>query len=90
MKKEHVDKIVEIVKTQLLKQCHLMVHHENGYPSEAVPKATILSLSALVSKALSGLELEQCGDACDVCGNHPNPLIQTQFGRFCQLHARYI
>jgi hypothetical protein len=35
------------VKNELLKQCHLMVY-DNGYPSEAVPKATILSLKELM------------------------------------------
>lgn len=27
---------------------------------------------------------------CDVCGNHPNTIITTQFGRYCQEHAKYI
>ena len=26
---------------------------------------------------------------CDVCGNRPNVIIQTQFGTFCADHARY-
>lgn len=28
--------------------------------------------------------------SCDVCGNHPNTIFTTPFGRFCQQHARFI
>lgn len=28
--------------------------------------------------------------SCDVCGNHPNIIITTQFGRYCQSHAKYV
>lgn len=45
--KQSYDMAVEDCKTELLKQMFLMVHR-NGYPSEAVPKATILSLHQLV------------------------------------------
>lgn len=38
---------VESVKKELLKQVFPMIHR-NGYPSEAVPKATILSLDVLM------------------------------------------
>lgn len=27
---------------------------------------------------------------CDVCGNHPSVIIKTQFGQYCQLHAKYV
>jgi hypothetical protein len=27
---------------------------------------------------------------CDVCGRHPTVIVQTQFGRYCMEHARYI
>ena len=43
-----IDATVELCKQELLKQMHLM-SHENGYPSEAVPKSTVLSLHALVN-----------------------------------------
>lgn len=36
------------VKDELLKQCFVMTY-ENGYPVEAVPKSTILSLKSLMS-----------------------------------------
>lgn len=26
---------------------------------------------------------------CDTCGCHPSVLITTNYGRFCELHARY-
>ncbi len=41
------EQIVNEIRDALLKQTFLM-SHENGYPSEAVPKATILSLPALM------------------------------------------
>lgn len=44
------DDVVKEVQNELLKQLHFMVH-TNGYPSEAVPKATILSLPALMKIA---------------------------------------
>ena len=40
--------IVEDCKNELLKQMFLM-RHKNDYPSEAVPKATILELPALMN-----------------------------------------
>ena len=27
---------------------------------------------------------------CDACGCHPSVIITTQFGTFCQEHARYV
>jgi hypothetical protein len=27
---------------------------------------------------------------CDVCGCHPSVIIRTEFGTFCQAHARYV
>jgi hypothetical protein len=33
---------------------------------------------------------ESCLAKCDVCKCHPNVIIQTKFGTFCQAHARYI
>ena len=27
---------------------------------------------------------------CDACGCHPNVLIITEFGTFCQEHAKYV
>jgi hypothetical protein len=27
---------------------------------------------------------------CDICGRHPNVIIITQFGTYCQEHARYV
>jgi hypothetical protein len=27
---------------------------------------------------------------CDVCGCYPSVIIKTQFGTFCQLHAKYV
>ena len=34
----------------------------------------------------------QCVDQirCDTCGCHPSVIVRTQFGTFCQQHARYI
>jgi hypothetical protein len=29
-------------------------------------------------------------ECCDVCGNHPSIIIRTQFGTFCQIHAKYV
>lgn len=40
---------IEKCKQALLKQLHPMVYKINGYPIEAVPKADILALGALVS-----------------------------------------
>jgi hypothetical protein len=36
------------------------------------------------------VEIVDEGLKCDVCGNHPSIIITTQFGRFCELHARYV
>ena len=33
---------------------------------------------------------ESCLDKCDVCGCHPSVIIRTEFGTFCQAHARYV
>ena len=33
---------------------------------------------------------ESCLAKCDVCGCHPNVIIRTEFGTFCQAHARYV
>jgi len=49
------DKIIEIFKTALLKQLHKVRYVINGYPIEAVPKADILALDALVGKELEAL-----------------------------------
>lgn len=27
---------------------------------------------------------------CDVCGRHPAVIVQTQFGRYCMEHAKYV
>ena len=40
------EEIIEQCKEELLKHCFVM-RHTNGYPAEAVPKATILELPAL-------------------------------------------
>ena len=40
---------IEKCKTELCKQSFTMIH-SNGYPCEAVPKSTILSLQILVKK----------------------------------------
>lgn len=45
------EKIVELCRDELLKHLHPMMHL-NEYPSEAVPKATILSLPALMKSHL--------------------------------------
>ena len=29
-------------------------------------------------------------NACDICGRHPNVIIKTQFGQYCQEHAKYV
>jgi len=55
---KQIEQIVEAVKNELLKQMLLMTH-ENNYPSEAVPKATILSLLPLCRTALSTITLSQ-------------------------------
>jgi hypothetical protein len=26
---------------------------------------------------------------CDICGCHPNYIIQTEYGRFCKEHVKY-
>jgi hypothetical protein len=33
---------------------------------------------------------ESCLAKCDVCKCHPNVIIRTKFGTFCQAHARYV
>ena len=33
---------------------------------------------------------ESCLAKCDVCGCHPNVIIRTELGTFCQAHARYV
>ena len=33
---------------------------------------------------------ESCLVKCDVCGCHPSVIIRTEFGTFCQAHARYV
>ena len=33
---------------------------------------------------------ESCLAKCDVCGCHPNVIIRTEFGTFCQAHARHV
>lgn len=33
---------------------------------------------------------ESCLAKCDVCGCHPSVIIRTEFGTFCQAHARYV
>lgn len=43
----HRQEVIKEVQDELLKQLLPMVH-TNGYPSHAVPKATILSLPALM------------------------------------------
>ena len=32
---------------------------------------------------------ESCLAKCDVCGCHPSVIIRTEFGTFCQAHARF-
>ena len=65
------NKIIEIVKKALLKQLHKVRYVANGYPIEAVPKATILGLDALIGSELASLysgdvsERLQCPD-CDI------------------------
>ncbi len=51
---EQIEKILEKVRDELLKQLHPMVH-TNGYPSEAVPKGTILEIPALLKKEIAAL-----------------------------------
>ena len=45
-------KILEKVRDELLKQLHPMIH-TNGYPSEAVPKGTILEIPQLLKDEIS-------------------------------------
>lgn len=52
-------------KEELLKQTFLMTH-KNGYPSEAVPKATILSLESLMEN--------KTVTKCTRCGAKNKPL----------------
>ena len=33
---------------------------------------------------------KSCLAKCDVCGCHPNVIIRTELGTFCQAHARYV
>ena len=33
---------------------------------------------------------ESCLAKCDVCGCHTSVIIRTEFGTFCQAHARYV
>ena len=33
---------------------------------------------------------ESCLVKCDVCGCRPGVIIRTEFGTFCQAHARYV
>ena len=47
-------KILEKVRDELLKQLHPMIH-TNGYPSEAVPKGTILEIPQLLKDEISSL-----------------------------------
>jgi len=65
MKKEE---IIEACRDELLKQLHPMLH-TNGYPSEAVPKGTILELPALMShsKLLFGLKDKINDEAIKIC-----------------------
>ena len=63
------EKVIEIVKTALLKQLHKVKYVQNGYPIEAVPKATILELDGLIGPeidricesipSVSGEEIEE-------------------------------
>ena len=41
------------------------------------------------SKAITD-EIRQPDLTCDVCGRHPAVIVQTQFGRYCMKHARYV
>ena len=41
------------------------------------------------SKAVTD-EIRQPDLTCDVCGRHPAVIVQTQFGRYCMKHARYV
>lgn len=38
----------------------------------------------------SAQQMSQKTPSCDVCGRHPNVIITTAFGRFCQEHAKLI
>ena len=48
------EKILEKVRDELLKQLHPMIHTK-GYPSEAVPKGTILEIPQLLKDEISSL-----------------------------------
>lgn len=44
----------------------------------------------LINESLSIYDDNDIFLKCDKCGCHPNVIIRTQFGTFCQLHARYV
>lgn len=45
-------------------------------------------LEALNNRTLPSAPMELA--KCDTCGCHPSVIYTTQFGRFCQEHARFI
>lgn len=45
---------------------------------------------AVKNNAVLPLVSESCLAKCDVCGCHPSVIIRTEFGTFCQAHARYV
>lgn len=51
----------------------------------------ILELEEQVKKLSSNTVLADCIlRKCDVCGCHPSTIITTEFGTFCNAHAKYI
>ncbi len=94
---EQKSHIIEQCRDELLKQCLPMVH-VNRYPSEAVPKGTILSLPALMGIKPSNVELPKF--MCDfvewVIKNHEldydpeeNVLKMINFDHFKDINELY-
>jgi len=65
---EQRNEIVESCKDELLKHLFMVKYVQNGYPIEAVPKATILELPALMKSGQIKPTIEG-DDISSYCGN---------------------